>query len=348
VGSGHRVGGRAVVVAALAAACGSRTSFRVVPPDSSSPTVVVTGEPCSNDRDCRDDVLCTLDACDTAAHVCVRTLRDAVCDDGVYCNGDERCDVRAGCVGGGSPRNCADAVECTTDVCDEIHRQCLHQPDDTACPVSHACDANAGCEARAFAHDDTTLYDVRLPSGEVKMIGPTNFPLTDVALHPSNVLYGISEGVLLTVDQKTGRADVLREFPSVRGLNAADVAPDGTLYVAGQSQLFKVDPASGTVTPMMMFPGGRTSSGDLAFVGKRLIATTEDAGSDGLVEFDLDADRAKVLGPIGFSCVWGLAAYGTTLYGLTCNGELLAIDVDTGRGTLLSKARVGFWGASAR
>jgi hypothetical protein len=335
-------------VAALAAACGSRTPFAILPSDSSGPNVIVTTQPCTADRECRDDVACTLDACDPAAHVCVRTLRDSMCDDGIYCNGDEHCEVR-GCVASTSPRDCADAVECTTDVCDELQRQCRHEPLDTACPISHACDPNLGCQARAFAHDDATLYDVRIPSGEVKVIGPTNFGLTDVALDPSNVLYGISSGSLLVVDQKTGDAMVQHNFPAIGGLNAADVAPDGTLYVAGNSELFTLDPASGKTTTVMTFPGPLFSSGDLAFLGKRLVATAAGAGpSDELVEFDLDAHRSKSLGPIGFSCVWGLAAYGTTLYGLTCNGELLSVDVDTGKGTLLTKAKVSFWGASAR
>jgi hypothetical protein len=348
VGARGRIGATrvAIGVGILAASCGSRTQFGLTPePDSS--TVVVTGERCTTDRDCRDDVACTLDACDPAAHVCVRTLRDATCDDGVYCNGDERCDVRAGCVS--SPRNCADAVDCTNDACDEELRRCVHEPNDTACPISHACDPNVGCDARAFAHDNTTLYDVRIPSGEIKAIGSTNFALTDVALHPSNVLYGISSGSLLVVDQKTGNAMAVRRISSFGGLNAADVGPDGTLYVAGNAELQTVDPASGALTHVMTFPPSLSSSGDLAFVGDRLVASAAGPGAgDQLVEFDLGAHRSKNLGPIGFACVWGLAAYGTTLYGLTCNGELLAIDTSTGRGTELTKTKISFWGAAAR
>ncbi|CAN5607835.1 hypothetical protein BH09MYX1_BH09MYX1_48050 [soil metagenome] len=57
---------------------------------------------------------------------------------------------------------------------------------------------------------------------------------------------------------------------------------------------------------------------------------------------------STILGPIGFSCVWGLAAFGPTLYGLTCNGHVLSINPNTGKGTLLNQSSVAFWGASAR
>jgi hypothetical protein len=330
--------------AMLAAACGSRTAFRVTPADDGS--VVVTDKPCSTAGECLDVFSCTLDVCDPVAHVCVHTLQDAICDDGVWCNGEERCDVKAGCVG--SSRDCNDGIACTADSCDEGKKQCAHAPDDMACPISQACDVNLGCQARAFAHDDATLYDVRIPSGEVKEIGPLGIALTDVALHPSNVLYGVASGSLTIVDQKTGRASFLPDLSSGGAYNAADVAPDGTLYIAGGASLDMVDPATGKVTSVMEFPSGLYSSGDLAFLGGRLLATANGPGSDQLVEFDLAAKRAKSLGSVGFSCVWGLAAYGTTLYGLTCKGEVIEIDTGTGQGRALAKARVGFWGASAR
>jgi hypothetical protein len=330
--------------AVLAAACGSRTPFGVAPSDSD--TVVVTDTPCSSDRECIDSAACTLDACDMTAHVCVRTLRDSYCDDGIYCNGEERCVLGAGCLGGS--RSCADTVDCTIDSCDEDRKQCVHAPDDTACPISQACDADLGCQARAFAHDDAKLYDVRIPSGEVKEIGPLGVGMTDVALHPSNVLYGISGTALSIVDQKSGKATLSRTIMSTEALNAADVAPDGTLYVAGGSTLFTLDPSNGNLRQVMVFPRSLSSSGDLAFLGERLVGTADGSGDDQLVEFDLTTKRATTLGSIGFRCVWGLAAYGTTLYGLTCSGELLSIDTSTGQGRLLVRQNVGFWGASAR
>src|SRR5437016_5317195 len=97
----------------LAMGCGSRTPLFDAVPAPPPATVVVTDLPCSTDAACNDGIPCTLDACDPTAHVCTRDLRDAMCDDGLYCDGDERCDIRAGCVSAPSPRDCADAIECT-------------------------------------------------------------------------------------------------------------------------------------------------------------------------------------------------------------------------------------------
>jgi hypothetical protein len=67
-----------------------------------------------------------------------------------------------------------------------------------------------------------------------------------------------------------------------------------------------------------------------------------------LVELDTGGGTPKILGAIGSSCVWGLAAYGQTLYGLTCEGAVLSIDPNTGAGTVLTQTMFGFYGASAR
>lgn len=354
----------ALLLAALGTvACGSRTDLDVSQPDASTPDVavvdarldaprdapsdviVVTDAGCSTDSECAHGIACSLDRCDPVLHVCTRAPRDVLCDDGIFCNGVERCDVNTGCVPG--VRDCADAVACTVDGCDEGQQACTHTPNDALCPISHTCDLVLGCQARALAHDSTTLYDIRIPSGQVKAIGSTGPQLTDIALHPSNVLYGIAFGSLYVINQSTGLATLSKSI-AAGNLNGADAAPNGTLYVAGGASLFTLDANSGAVSFVMAFPNGGTSSGDLAFVGSRLLATANGGGGDNLVEFDVVQHTAKVLGPVGFTCIWGLAAYGPTLYGLTCEGRILSIDTTTGKGAQLNKVSTAFWGASAR
>ncbi len=249
-------------------ACGARTelgapeevdaSFDAVA-DAMKDVVIITDAGCTTDAECNDSIACTIDACDPNLHVCTHAPRDTLCDDGVFCNGDETCDPNAGCVT--APRSCADAVSCTVDACDESKKACTHTPDDSLCPISHICDPVLDCQAHALAHDDTTLFDVRLPSGQVNILGSTNFQLTDIALSPSNVLYGIGFGALYTVSQQTGAAMFSK---SINGssLNGADVSPDGTLWVSGGSELATLD-TSGTLTFVASFPSGATSSGDL-------------------------------------------------------------------------------------
>src|SRR4051812_2855729 len=65
---------------------------------------------CDTDADCQDLSTCTLDSCDPGAHQCLHVPQDAQCDDGLFCDGVERCDPAAtghdaatGCVAGVDP-----------------------------------------------------------------------------------------------------------------------------------------------------------------------------------------------------------------------------------------------------
>jgi hypothetical protein len=319
------------------------------PFDAPGDGFVVTDASCTSTSQCDDHIACTLDACDPGLGVCTHVLNHAACDDGVFCDGDELCDIAKGCVT--IMRDCSDGIECTHDTCDEASKSCAHMPDDMLCPVSHRCDPVDGCQARAFAIDDKTLYEVRLPSGTVNAIGPTNAldSVTDIALHPSNVLYAVSPSYIYKLDQATGASTRLAPLTGGDNVNGADVAPDGTLYIAGSTDLFRVDTKTNVATQVASFPMGTESSGDLAFIGNRLVASArQGTGNDILVELDPTGGTPKIIGSIGFACVWGLAAFGQTLYGLTCDGTVISIDPVTGAGTMLTQTMTGFYGASAR
>jgi hypothetical protein len=242
--------------------------------------------------------------------------------------------------------DCDDGVACTVDTCNAEGPGCKSTPDNSRCPVSQLCDPSLGCVALAFAVDRASLYDIRLPNAHYTLIGATNVLLTDIALHPDNVLYGINGTALFTVDQNTGAATQIASVP--QGLNALDVAPDGTLYGAGGGTLYQVDRKTGKATPLVAFPPGTISSGDLAFVGPRLLAAAKTNADDALVELDLAQKTSRIVGPIGATCIYGLAAYGVDLYGFSCNGEVLSINADTGVGTLITQNGIHFDGASAR
>jgi len=106
------------------------------------------GNPCS------DGVGCTVDACDEDTSDCSFTPDDAACDDDAYCNGTEVCDPLLDCQGG-TPVQCADALDCTVDSCDEAADDCVHAPSHAACDDgvlcngAEVCDAAAGCGAGA-------------------------------------------------------------------------------------------------------------------------------------------------------------------------------------------------------
>jgi hypothetical protein len=77
---------------------------------------------------------------------------DADCDDGLYCNGAETCDVNGQCQPGTSV-DCDDGVDCTVDSCNEATDSCDNIPDDgfcddgLYCTGTETCDAELGCQA---------------------------------------------------------------------------------------------------------------------------------------------------------------------------------------------------------
>lgn len=353
-----------LVLCAAAAGCGARSGLEVEPPPPSFDAGLGRDAPardartpfdvppeCLVDLDCDDDASCSDDRC--VDGVCVHERHDERCDDGLFCTGPEICAPGPGGPGGGclrgAPVVCGDRIECTLDACDEALDACVSSPRTELCPVSHRCDPVLGCVARALAHDETFLFEIDLPTGELRTLGTLPVPLTDLALHPDGTLYGAGSA-LFSVDYEAGTfthvADVEGSF------NALDVAPDGRLYGATSSRVVRFDLGSGAVVEIARFPRGLTSSGDLAFVGDALYATasTEPGGPrpDVLVRVEVAARTATLVGSIGQRCVWGLAPFGDTLYGLTCEGRLLRIDVVSGTSEVLAMQPPRFYGAGAR
>lgn len=320
---------------------------RDVPPGIDAPL-------CTTDADCDDAASCTDDVC--VAGVCTFTAHDDRCDDGLFCSGIERCrpasagrDAR-GCVAGREV-TCADAVECTADVCDEALDACVSSPEVERCPISHRCDPVLGCVARALAHDATDLYEIDLPSGELRRLAPLPVPLTDLALHPDGRLFGAAGSALWLVDYEAGTATMSVAI-SGSSFNALDFSLGGELFGAVDDRVVRINEVRGTSSTVVRFPSGLTTSGDVAFVGDLLYATvTADpfgTRPDILVEVDVFARTARIVNAVGERCVWGLAPFGDILYGLTCEGLLIQIDTRTGRSTRLRTGLARFYGAGAR
>lgn len=100
---------------------------------------------------CNDGVACTNDSCAEATDTCSNVPSNANCDDGLFCNGAETCDVLLGCQAGTDP--CNDGVACTNDSCAEATDTCSNVPsaancdDALFCNGAETCDALLGCQA---------------------------------------------------------------------------------------------------------------------------------------------------------------------------------------------------------
>lgn len=101
---------------------------------------------------CNDEIECTTDACNEATDACAFTPNNAVCTDGIFCNGTEVCNPATGCEPG-PLETCNDGIACTTDTCDTETDSCVHSPvqslcnDGLFCNGTETCDAVLGCLA---------------------------------------------------------------------------------------------------------------------------------------------------------------------------------------------------------
>jgi hypothetical protein len=87
------------------------------------------GGPCLDDGQCDDGIACTFDECDKKLLLCRYSPDDSSCQNGLFCDGVERCFTKLGCVPG-VPVGCSDPTPCTIDACDEPTKACVHAPRD--------------------------------------------------------------------------------------------------------------------------------------------------------------------------------------------------------------------------
>ncbi len=96
---------------------------------------------------------CNVGVCLAISGVCAASPanENQACDDGEFCTVSETC--VAGLCGGGTLRDCADAVVCTVDSCDEMNDVCVNMPDDSACTNGLFCDGQESCNPTLGCQD---------------------------------------------------------------------------------------------------------------------------------------------------------------------------------------------------
>ena len=96
--------------------------------------------------DCADAFACTADSCNEGSDSCNNLTNDALCDNGVFCDGSETCSAVSGCQAG-TPVNCDDGVDCTVDSCDVVNDECDNVTNDGLCDNGVFCDGPETCDA---------------------------------------------------------------------------------------------------------------------------------------------------------------------------------------------------------
>ncbi len=83
----------------------------------------------NNSAPCDDGSVCTLQ--DTCMDGACGHLADLPCDNGLFCDGAERCDAVTGCLPGTAP-TCDDGIACTRDRCLDFYDTCFNEWLETA------------------------------------------------------------------------------------------------------------------------------------------------------------------------------------------------------------------------
>jgi hypothetical protein len=224
-----------------------------------------------------------------------------------------------------------------------------------------------------YAHSRDTLFSLSPTDLVVTEIGPFRLPdgspapyMLDLAVDADGNVYTSSDSALFTVDPETATATEVGDFGlgserlfALSFLAPGEYAEGETLIGAtNEGAYYEVDRATARATLLGQYPDGWQSSGDIVSVaGLGTFATVRrtDFPSDVLVQIVFSPDGSSttlVKGPIqnssrNFTELFGVGYWGRVLYGFSNMGELIEIDRDTGRGTLVTTmtGTSQFWGA---
>jgi len=96
-----------------------------------------------------DEVSCTADSCDEQNDVIIHLPQNNVCDNGLWCDGAEYCDVTLDCQAGTAPVCSGEDDQCNTGICDEETDSCIPEPvqDGALCDDGLGCTENDICSA---------------------------------------------------------------------------------------------------------------------------------------------------------------------------------------------------------
>jgi len=192
------------------------------------------------------------------------------------------------------------------------------------------------------------LYTIDPATASPHLVGPVGIAnVTDIAFH-GPTLYGVSFSQFLRLDPDTG-AGVPIGGPIGFSTNGLAVSADGTIYAGAAGQLIRINPVTGAGTLVGNFGPGLTSSGDLVFDSNDVLyGALNSGGAVVLARIDRNTGAATAIGPTGLNTVYGLAFFCCRLYGTSGSGELLDINVASGKATVIGKNTLTPWGMTVR
>ncbi|WP_414549723.1 hypothetical protein [Anabaena sp. CCY 0017] len=203
------------------------------------------------------------------------------------------------------------------------------------------------------------LYTLDLATGKTSLVGEIVTEVSDIAF-VGNELYGLdAEGdktTLVKIDFNTGDA------VSIGNIGFATVGlaynhQRQTLYATTAKQLITIDIKTGKGKPAFTVADKDHNCGEVALdaEGKAYITLIGYDKKKLLATCNLDTGKVNIIGDIGFPDVASIEFVDGILYGVTGNffqlgkdGQLIRIDIKTGKGTLIAMTDpIGRWAGMA-
>ncbi len=187
-----------------------------------------------NTAKCDDGDACTDDSCIKPGGTCTATQNKAACSDNNPCTSGDSCD-KGKCIGG-KPTLCDDGNDCTTDSCDKA-KGCATAPATGAVCDAGACTIGDKCQNGVC----TSGQKGKLFESKFAAMGASNQWVTDVVAFQDGSVGVVGYAKVADYDGFAAKYDATgkelwKTFITGNtsdGLNAAVVAPDQTLVVAG-------------------------------------------------------------------------------------------------------------------
>lgn len=213
-------------------------------------------------------------------------------------------------------------------------------------------------DGAVYAHSYQNLYKVDPDNLQVALVGTFDWPagpgtdlMTDIAVDKDENIIGITFGAVWSIDKTNAHVAMLSSL-SGEQFNGLTFLPQGNeeiLVGTGLGgTLWKIDPMGVMPSTQIGAYGGQmSSSGDLVSVaGFGTVATVKNGSdADYLARIDEVTGVGTIIGPTGFTDIWGIGFWRNKVFGFVATNQFVLIDVNTGVATYVSTGPENWAGA---